>query len=45
MTSAQDRPTDEAIGFRETLRDGRMPFAGAIVNRVHAAHPSGGGRA
>ncbi len=41
VTSAQDRPTDEAIGFRETLRASRMPFVGAIVNRVNQPLPRG----
>jgi anion-transporting ArsA/GET3 family ATPase len=34
VSSAQDQPIDEAIRFRETLRDSEMPFVGAIVNRV-----------
>ena len=35
VTSAETRPIDEAIWFRETLRESGLPFAGAIVNRVH----------
>jgi anion-transporting ArsA/GET3 family ATPase len=35
VTSAETRPTDEAIWFHQTLRDSRLPFAGAIANRVH----------
>jgi anion-transporting ArsA/GET3 family ATPase len=34
ISSAQDRPIDEAIRFRETLRHDELPFVGAIVNRV-----------
>jgi anion-transporting ArsA/GET3 family ATPase len=39
VTSAQDRPMVEAIWFRQTLRDARMPFVGAIVNRVSRPIP------
>jgi anion-transporting ArsA/GET3 family ATPase len=35
VTSAQREPIDEAIWFRETLHESGLPFAGAIVNRVH----------
>jgi anion-transporting ArsA/GET3 family ATPase len=35
VSSAQDRPIDEAIRFRETLRREQLPFVGAIVNRVN----------
>jgi len=35
VTSAQREPIDEAIWFRRTLREGGLPFAGVIVNRVH----------
>jgi anion-transporting ArsA/GET3 family ATPase len=35
VTTAQDRPLGEAIWFRQTLLDARMPFRGAIVNRVN----------
>ncbi len=35
VTSAQDAAIDEAIWFRRTLRESGLPFAGAIVNRVH----------
>jgi anion-transporting ArsA/GET3 family ATPase len=35
VTSAQDAAIDEAIWFRRTLQDSDLPFAGAIVNRVH----------
>ncbi len=41
VTSAQDRPIDEAIWFRETLRESGMPFVGAIVNRVNQPLPRG----
>ncbi|MGH2835163.1 MAG: ArsA family ATPase [Solirubrobacteraceae bacterium] len=41
VSSAQDRPIDEAIWFRQTLRDSRMPFVGAIVNRVNQPLPRG----
>jgi anion-transporting ArsA/GET3 family ATPase len=44
VTSAQDRPIDEAIWFRENLRGSGMPFAGAIVNRVNQPIPRGEGR-
>ena len=43
VTTAQDRPIDEAIWFRETLRESGMPFIGAIVNRVNQPFVSGGG--
>ncbi len=39
VTSAEDRPIEEAIWFRETLRSNGMPFSGAIVNRVHPRLP------
>jgi anion-transporting ArsA/GET3 family ATPase len=35
VTSPQRDSVDEAIFFRRRLREGRMPFGGAIVNRVH----------
>ncbi len=41
VSSAQDRPIEEAIWFRETLRDSAMPFVGAIVNRVNQPLPRG----
>jgi anion-transporting ArsA/GET3 family ATPase len=41
VTTAQDRPIDEAIWFRETLRESGMPFVGAIVNRVNQPLPPG----
>ncbi len=44
VTSAESRPLDEAIWFRETLRENGMPFTGAIVNRVHPALSPGGPR-
>jgi len=37
VTSPQRDAIDEAIFFRRHLRDRRMPFGGAIVNRVHEA--------
>ena len=41
VTSPADRPVDEAIWFRETLRERGMPFTGAIVNRLHRPLPPG----
>ncbi len=41
VTSAQRGPIDEAVSFRERLRADRLPFAGAIVNRVHPPLPPG----
>jgi anion-transporting ArsA/GET3 family ATPase len=41
VTSAQDRPIQEAIWFRQTLQEARMPFVGAIVNRVTHPIPPG----
>jgi anion-transporting ArsA/GET3 family ATPase len=41
VSSAQDRPIEEAIRFRETLRAAGMPFRGAIVNRVNQPLPGG----
>jgi anion-transporting ArsA/GET3 family ATPase len=35
VTSAATPAVDEAIWFRRTLQEGGLPFAGAIVNRVH----------
>ncbi len=35
VTSAAPEAIAEAIWFRRTLREGRLPFAGVIVNRVH----------
>jgi anion-transporting ArsA/GET3 family ATPase len=35
ITSAHDHAIDEAIWFRRTLQESGLPFAGAIVNRVH----------
>jgi anion-transporting ArsA/GET3 family ATPase len=35
VTSPEAGPTDDAIKFRATLADGRLPFSGAVVNRVH----------
>jgi anion-transporting ArsA/GET3 family ATPase len=40
VSSAQDRPIDEAIRFRETLRRDELPFVGAIVNRVNQPLPA-----
>jgi anion-transporting ArsA/GET3 family ATPase len=39
VTTAQSEPIDEAIWFRRTLRQGGLPFAGVIVNRVHHELP------
>ena len=41
VSSAQDRPIEEAIRFRETLRSSKLPFVGAIVNRVNGPIPRG----
>jgi anion-transporting ArsA/GET3 family ATPase len=35
VTSPQRDAIDEAIFFRRRLRDQRLPFGGAIVNRMH----------
>jgi len=35
VTSPQRDSIDEAVFFRRRLREGGMPFGGAIVNRVH----------
>jgi anion-transporting ArsA/GET3 family ATPase len=35
VTSAQGDSIDETIWFGQTLENGGLPFAGAIVNRVH----------
>jgi anion-transporting ArsA/GET3 family ATPase len=35
VTSAQSESVDEAIWFRRTLQESGLPFAGAVVNRVH----------
>ena len=35
ITSAQNEPIEEAIWFRQTLEEGGIPFAAAVVNRVH----------
>jgi anion-transporting ArsA/GET3 family ATPase len=37
ITSPQPQPIEEAIWFRRTLEQSGLPFAGAIVNRVHPA--------
>jgi anion-transporting ArsA/GET3 family ATPase len=36
VTSPEREPSEEAIFFREKLREARMPFGGLIVNRVHS---------
>jgi hypothetical protein len=35
VTSAQADAIDETIWFRRTLEESDLPFAGAVVNRVH----------
>jgi anion-transporting ArsA/GET3 family ATPase len=35
VTSAQREPIEEAIWFRRTLAQSKLPFAGVVVNRVH----------
>jgi anion-transporting ArsA/GET3 family ATPase len=35
VTSAQAEAIDETIWFRRTLEESGLPFAGAVVNRVH----------
>lgn len=42
VTSAQTRPVDEAMWFARTLEASGLPFAGAIVNRVHHDVLTGG---
>jgi anion-transporting ArsA/GET3 family ATPase len=42
VTSAQTRPVDEAMWFARTLQASGLPFAGAIVNRVHHDVLAGG---
>jgi anion-transporting ArsA/GET3 family ATPase len=42
VASPQRDSIDEAIFFRRRLRERRMPFGGAIVNRVHEAAEAGG---
>jgi anion-transporting ArsA/GET3 family ATPase len=41
VTSPQRDAIDEAIFFRRRLRDQKLPFGGAIVNRVHEGGESG----
>ena len=41
VSSAQDRPIEEAIRFRATLSESAMPVAGAIVNRMNQPVPRG----
>jgi anion-transporting ArsA/GET3 family ATPase len=38
VTSPEREPIDEAIYFHRKLKSARMPFGGAIVNRVHDDH-------
>jgi anion-transporting ArsA/GET3 family ATPase len=41
VTSPQRDAIDEAVFFRRRLREGKLPFGGAIVNRVHEADGAG----
>jgi len=41
VTSPEREPIDEAIFFWRKLKAARMPFGGAIVNRVHHDHTGG----
>jgi len=41
VTSPQRDAIDEAIFFRRRLRDQRLPFGGAIVNRMHEGAEAG----
>ncbi|MGH2843131.1 MAG: ArsA family ATPase [Solirubrobacteraceae bacterium] len=41
VSAPQAGPTDEAIWFRRTLAQAGLPFAGAVVNRVHTPLPRG----
>ncbi len=41
VTSPAEKSRDEALYFRERLREARMPFVATVVNRVHeAARPA-----
>ncbi len=35
ISSAQREPIDETMWFARTLKEGGLPFAGVVVNRVH----------
>ncbi len=41
----QDEPMSEAVHFRSKLEEAKMPFGGAIVNKVHYEGRLGGKRA
>ncbi len=36
----QDEPVEEAIFFRGKLAEQKLPFGGAVVNKVHGAEPA-----
>jgi anion-transporting ArsA/GET3 family ATPase len=42
VTSPEREPVEEAIFFREKLREAGMPFGGLVVNRVHAVRGAAG---
>jgi anion-transporting ArsA/GET3 family ATPase len=42
ITSPEREPVEEAIFFRDKLREGGMPFGGLIVNRLHPLAAGGG---
>jgi anion-transporting ArsA/GET3 family ATPase len=39
VTAPRHDPVEEAVYLHRKLRDGRMPFGGVVVNRVHTARP------
>jgi anion-transporting ArsA/GET3 family ATPase len=41
VTSPEREPIEEALFFWRKLRAARMPFAGAVVNKVHSELPAG----
>ena len=45
VTSAQAEAIEETLWFRRTLEEGGLPFAGAVVNRVHRRCSATGARA
>src|SRR4051794_25272771 len=45
VTSPQRDAIDESIFFRRRLRESRLPFGGAVVNRVNEGAPGDGGEA
>jgi anion-transporting ArsA/GET3 family ATPase len=43
VTSPEREPSEEAIFFRDKLREAAMPFGGLVVNRVHPLADEGPG--